>query len=196
MSCTDSVTQRMADMEVRVLVWEAEHAPVQEGSESRLLDLGRRLWRLDKVREIARRDMDAGVVGDDQVEVVLAYEVGLRRRLHLPTRTTDTRYTDRKVDEARLALTCQRVLADESEQALARSLVAHEFWSGYLKKHHRDAFKALLAPFRARLEWIERQTDEGEDTTGQFAQLADEQANAERERLMQYTLEALRRRYP
>jgi len=196
MSCTDSVTQRMADMEVRVLVWEAEHAPVQEGSESRLLDLGRRLWRLDKVREIARRDMDAGVVGDDQVEVVLAYEVGLRRRLHLPTRTTDTRYTDRKVDEARLALTCQRVLADESEQALARSLVAHEFWSGYLKKHHRDAFKALLAPFRARLEWIERQTEEGEDTTGQFAQLADEQANAERERLMQYTLEALRRRYP
>jgi len=193
-TCQDSVALRFSDLEVRMRVWQAEH--VEGNQEHALLRLGRQLWRLEAVDRIALEDFlarRADGADPDEVEVVLAYRLALRVDLDLPVRITAMRFryladvgTDR-VERAR-----DRVLAAESSEQVARSLVERDFWQQYLRRTYHERFDELDEPYRAQIEALLSDHQAAEAARlHQVAQLQVQRTQAEREAMMGLTRDAL-----
>ncbi|KHL76379.1 hypothetical protein PpSQ1_00345 [Pseudomonas putida] len=195
-TCQDSVALRFSDLEVRVQVWEAQQEAQAGNQEQALLRLGRRLWRLDAVDRIALEDCLArrAAGGDpDEVEVVLAYRLALRRDLDLPVRITTMRFQYlAEVGTARAEQASRRVLAAESTEQVACSLVERDFWQQYLRHTNQALFDQLDEPYRTQIEALLGDHDEQEGVrVTQVAQLHAQRTQAEREAMLRITRDAL-----
>ncbi|WP_313738998.1 NEL-type E3 ubiquitin ligase domain-containing protein [Pseudomonas sp.] len=157
LTCQDSAALSFSALELHLLVWRAlrEARSVAGSQEGALLHLGRQLWRLDEVERIAVRDIEtrrADGANPDQIEVVLAYRVGLRQALDLPAQPQDMLFAAVSgVDQTRLDAARQAVLAAERPEVLAPSLVQREFWRTWLERHHAERLDAMDEPYQARL---------------------------------------------
>jgi len=105
-TCTDNVILGLNNME---MACQNEHAARGELSESQVMDLGRRMFRVQSLNQIAERHVarqEAEGIRSDPVEVHLALQVRLRERLNLPVSTRTMQFAplaalrDSQVDSA------------------------------------------------------------------------------------------------
>lgn len=127
--------------------------------ESLLISLARQTWRLERVKEIAREDIrhrtapvSEGGLGQafgseanqvDDVEVYLAYQTGLKRRLDLPWLSEHMSYRSVAGVSAQQLKTAYDTVAElEAGAGLVNGLLEQSFWTEYLEEAHACAFKA------------------------------------------------------
>ncbi|WP_367237250.1 NEL-type E3 ubiquitin ligase domain-containing protein [Pseudomonas sp. Rh2] len=76
LTCQDSVALCFSNLELRMLVWQAQYAV--EGQQRALLSLGRQLWRLDEVDRIALEDIRARkAAGGSRMRSKLLWHIAL-----------------------------------------------------------------------------------------------------------------------
>ena len=126
--------------------------------ESRLVTLARQKWRLERLNESVREDIrhrttpeSEGGLGQtfgsgdnqvDEVEVYLAYQTGLKRRLGLPWLSEHMVYRDTAdVTPQHLATAYRKIEDLEEGDGLIDGLLQQDFWSDHLEEMHRDAFE-------------------------------------------------------
>jgi len=151
--CENSVADRFSELQLRRMVYQAEHNTLRErGNE--LLAFGQGLFKLDQVERFARQDIRNRLNARervDQMAVSLYYRVALRQRLGLPAQPEGmvhayaAQVTAPKVEEA-----YQAVRAAITPQALADSLSQRVFWRRYLQERHALAFEALAGVYAER----------------------------------------------
>ncbi|WP_459205534.1 NEL-type E3 ubiquitin ligase domain-containing protein [Pseudomonas sp. MLB6B] len=174
LTCQDSAALSFSSLELHLLVWRAlreAHASARS-QEQALIRLGRQLWRLDEVERIALRDLEARQAdgaNPDQIEVVLAYRVGLREALDLPAQPQDMLFAAVSgVDSARLEQARLEVLAAEDQEVRVQSLAQRDFWRTWLERHYGDRFEAMDASFQARLAELMEQAEAGASAESEY----------------------------
>jgi len=195
-TCVDSVASCFSALEVRVFTARALQRRVPGEVGAARLDVARRLFRLDRVEQIAREDIDsrrAAGRGVDEVEVSLAYRSGLARELGLPGQPATMQFQAvAGVSEAQLADAAQAVRDAEDSEALAEYISQRDFWQEYLRQEYAERFSAVEQPFWDRLEALE----EGEGISegaylAQSNQLASEREQAFKALALDLTRQAL-----
>ncbi|WP_250965634.1 NEL-type E3 ubiquitin ligase domain-containing protein [Pseudomonas sp. CG7] len=161
-ACEDRAALSFSYLEIRLMIHNAKAAASGEEEAATLLRLAKGLFRLDEVERIALQDVqkrrDAIAARSDltpaqrtrqlrnieEVEVRLAYRVGLKDRLALPGQPEGGRFihmgnvTSLMLDDA-----AKQVLALDDSPRLLQSIVGREFWIDFLKQQHQPAFEAL-----------------------------------------------------
>ncbi|XDR18722.1 NEL-type E3 ubiquitin ligase domain-containing protein [Pseudomonas putida] len=144
--------------------------------DARLL-LARRLFRLDRVEAFARQDFQsrsqlANAEDVDEVEVSLAYRVGLSVRLDLigQPRTMQFRAIA-GVSRSDLDRVYQAVQEAEASDELALFISQRDFWLPVLRAQRAEDFAALEEQFDTQLQAL----DERKETLGSAAYV--QQAN-------------------
>lgn len=160
--CIDQLLLILSSFEVRVQVVQQTSGLHGLRAQKALLRLGRSLHRLDEVNRIAARHIqdlrDSGVFPVDDVEVYLAYRVGLGDALELPAQPAYMYFEQHsRVSKALVSNARTEILHAETPVTLARSLAGREFWSDYLRETDPAAFEEVNQPFYARLEALTEQ---------------------------------------
>ncbi|MBF8637725.1 hypothetical protein IRZ48_13465 [Pseudomonas fulva] len=154
-TCVDSVISSFGWLETRLLSASLE-AGAGDQAEGQLLNLARRFFRLDRVEAYARRDMSSrGASGSevDQVEVSLAYRVGLASTLELPGQPITMQFrTIAGVTEQHLAEAEAAVREAEASDELAVDISERGFWFEYLQRQHQAMFEQVREPFVQQME--------------------------------------------
>ena len=171
-TCGDAGSQLFNSMGLKVLVSAArtESTSVLE-LENRLVRLAKSAARLEKVGDIARkeilaqRDMSQRVppVPDyhapDEVEVHLAFETGLAKRLDLPWQSDRMLYRDTsRVTPDMIDAAYRKIIADEAGDGLVNAMIdsfENPFWENYLKSTHPAEIEANKRSFDLRLGQVE-----------------------------------------
>lgn len=161
-TCGDGAAIHFSELEVRLLVWEAEHAAAGADQEQVLVRLARRLWRLSKLNGYARwdfRDRRGQLPQIEEIEVVLAYNIRLREALDLPVNTARMRFpAAAQVDERRAEVAGEWVCRHETDENVSNWMTQCRFWQRYLDKAHEQAlrvpdhFRKQLALLRTEAE--------------------------------------------
>ena len=158
-TCSDGILMVFGNFEMRVLLHEALALSEQEGVERSLMDLARGLFRLEAVERIALRvisERRGQNISVDDVEVRLAYRIGLADSLDLPGQPKYMNYArTAKVSAADLQAAEAEVLAAETSVALKQSLAGREFWLSYLKRQYTERFEAVNGPYFARINALD-----------------------------------------
>lgn len=197
-TCVDSVISSFGLLEIRLLSASVE-AAAGEHAEGELLSLARRFFRLDQVEAYARQDMSSRETrGEevDQIEVSLAYRVGLARALELPGQATTMQFrTIAGVTEEHLNAAEAAVRAAEASDDLAMDISERGFWFDHLQRQYRSAFDVLCEPFVQQMEALyagrESLTDAQYDTQARaIAKACDEAVKA---KALELTRQALAR---
>ncbi|MFJ4066295.1 NEL-type E3 ubiquitin ligase domain-containing protein [Pseudomonas sp. NPDC089996] len=155
-TCQDSASLAFSGLELRMLVWRARVDAAIGGEQAAFMRLARQLWRLDEVDRIAQRDYEARRAegaDPDQIEVVLAYRVGLRVPLALPAQPSDMLFAEvAGLDQARIDEARDDVLAHETPERLSQALVGRDFWCEHLLQANAARFESLDSAFHSRVE--------------------------------------------
>ncbi|NKZ98961.1 hypothetical protein GTA26_28065, partial [Rhodococcus hoagii] len=197
-TCVDSVISSFGLLEIRLLSASVE-AAAGEHAEGELLSLARRFFRLDQVEAYARQDMRGRETrGEevDQIEVSLAYRVGLARTLELPGQATTMQFrTIAGVTQKHLKAAEAAVRAAEASDDLAMDISERGFWFDHLQRQYRASFDILREPFVQQMEALyagrESLTDAQYDTQARaIAKACDEAVKA---KALELTRQALAR---
>ena len=109
-----------------------------------LLKLSRRLFRLDKVDDLATKA--AARTGHDEAEVRLGYRIGLTRGwsdgLDLPGQPKHMTYAS-GVTPGQLAQARTEVMNAEQGDGFFEDLIQRDYWVDYLKEKYPEAFRAF-----------------------------------------------------
>ncbi|MNO40161.1 E3 ubiquitin-protein ligase sspH1 [compost metagenome] len=200
-SCADQMLLILSALEVRTLA--AQRTAGLQGPQAMrpLLRLGRELFRLDEVDRIATRHIQRVRTGDpytpiDDVEVHLAYRVGLAETLSLPGQPARMNYAHASgVNSSDLDAAEREVWDAETRDVLSRSLAERDFWQRYLQEAHAEAFDALNEPFHARVDALydQRQTLADQAYLDAVQQVQAERSLAERAWVLELTRQAYER---
>lgn len=135
--CADNATVVFGQLEIRKLVWDAEHSAPVANQEGVLVRLARRLWRQREVDLIALREAEAAGAGNESVEWALAYSIRLRGELDLPGNAQSMLHEGiPDLDDAAVARMRDRVAENETADALATWMVEQPFWRRFMEKHY------------------------------------------------------------
>lgn len=192
-TCVDSVASSFSALEVRVFAAQALRRKAPEQVRAARLDVARRLFRLDRVEQIARTDIESRRAegrGVDEIEVSLAYRSGLARELGLPGQPATMQFeTIARVSAAQLANAAQSVRDAEATDALAEYISQRDFWLEHLHSEYAERFRAVEQPFWERLDAL----DDGEGISeGAYLQQANQLANEREQALKALALELTR----
>ena len=151
-NCTDSAAISFSYLEVAV---EVERITSVAGgkitSAKPLLKLGRGLFRLEQLNEIAREHA-AKFPGLDPLEVNLAYRTGLAETLELPGQPRHMRYgTLAGVTQADLEVAQNRVNTAELSPKWLQFLSEQTFWKNYLQRTFPRQFAPVEDKFAPKL---------------------------------------------
>jgi hypothetical protein len=150
----------------------AEGAPAQQGA---LLELASGLFRLEQVEAQARLDIERRVALEedrlrvaglaeadaaqrardsvDEIEVSLAYRIGLARVLNLPGQPKTMQFEALGgVNQQQLDNAAASVRWAESTDALVNYISDRSFWVKYLRARHDDEFVQIRQPFDEQME--------------------------------------------
>lgn len=166
--CADRLIACFSSLEVCMLVAQAQRAGGVANQQASLLELARGLFRLEEVERIARQDIERRVTlemdrliaanrpvneaavraGIDEVEVSLAYRVGLARTLGLPGQPRTMQFERLAgVTQQQLGNAAAAVRWASSSDALAKYISQRDFWIAYLEQSHADQFESAGQPF-------------------------------------------------
>jgi len=191
-----------------VMVAQAMRAEGEPAQQSALLELATGLFRLDQVEAQARLDIERRVAleedrlrsaglaeGDaaqrardsvDEIEVSLAYRIGLARVLSLPGQPKTMQFEALGgVNQQQLDNAAASVRWAESTDALVNYISGRDFWVKYLRARHDDEFVQIRQPFDEQME-AESPLDEARGMQIQHAYL-----EAERRLILRSTRKAL-----
>ncbi|MGE8066047.1 dermonecrotic toxin domain-containing protein [Pseudomonas sp. NPDC089569] len=136
--CADAGAQLFNNMGIEVLASEARSYSISaEQTEQKLVTLAKGAARLDMVNEIARADMASRSGDPDEVEVYLAYQTGLARRLDLPWQSQRMLFrpvsgvSDEMIDQA-----SDTVLALSEGDGLVNRMLEQAFWQDWLQERY------------------------------------------------------------
>lgn len=162
-SCTDSVALTFSTLEVAMhlgMLNAQGHA-----QETDLLQFATGLFRLDQVEKVASETCEAraaaGGHAPDEVEVHLAYRIGLAQDLNLPDQPRNMVFkeiagvTQADLDEAKA-----RVEMAEKTVALSQFVSGTAFWREHLMRKHQSEFSRLTAPYFEQLSELLRNSPE------------------------------------
>ena len=149
-SCTDSVAFTFSEMEVQMELAVLSHGgPPQK---QQLLNLGKGLFRLDRLAKIAREHfllrLEGAGPAPDELEMHLAYRVGLARALELPGQPQNMVFkalagvTQADLDIARL-----EVESAEKTASLNIFISTRQFWREYFIRTYRAQYGTLTEPY-------------------------------------------------
>ena len=159
-SCENSVADRFSELQVRLLVDQAERATLHERGND-LLALGKGLFNLEQVERFARQDIAQRLNARervDQIAVSLFYRVVLRQRLGLPCQPRNMLYADAaQVSGPKVEQALQMVQGAYSPAAFAENLSQRTFWRRYLHERHGQAFADLEQIYRESKALLEAQ---------------------------------------
>ncbi|WP_338525686.1 NEL-type E3 ubiquitin ligase domain-containing protein [Pseudomonas batumici] len=161
MTCVDSAARNFSHLEVRMLLARARTLAARSDEPTELLKLARGLFRLERIDEIARDHVkalrDSSEVPSastvDELEVHLAYRVGLGRSLYLPGQPKEMFFrsianvTGEQILEAR-----SRIREAEGTSALTGFIASRDFWIDFLKKKYPRDFFRFNKPFHDQEE--------------------------------------------
>lgn len=161
-SCVDSVISCFSALEVRVLVFRTLRGLAPGEGEGVRLGLAGRLYRLDRVEHQARLHMQRlahglaeGEGGVDEVEVSLAYRIGLAQVLNLPGQPQTMQFFNRaQISQADLDNARVAILEEERGAGLALFTSQRDFWLDYLRQAHEGLFEQAEQPFWAQEEQL------------------------------------------
>lgn len=149
-SCTDSVAFTFSEMEVHMaLAGLSQAGPPQK---LQLLNLGKGLFRLDKLAKIAHDHFLLRLQGigpaPDELEIHLAYRVGLARALELPGQPESMLFTTLAgVTQADLDIARLEVERAEKTTSLNLFISTREFWREYLIRTYAMQYGTLTEPY-------------------------------------------------
>ncbi|WP_080902536.1 NEL-type E3 ubiquitin ligase domain-containing protein [Pseudomonas fluorescens] len=156
-TCPDGRILSFSELETRVYEYIAlrdipRHRPEQRGRA--LLDLSRRLFRLERVDRLA----EAAARYKDRAEVRLQYRIGMTRGwpdgLELPAQPEHMLYATpirgQRLIDARAA-----VLADEASDRFLEDLIGRDYWIRYLRERNPEEFETLESNASRRQEEVE-----------------------------------------
>lgn len=156
-TCGDGRILSFSELETRVYEYTALrdiplHRPEQRGRA--LLDLTRRLFRLERVDRLAER---AGR-NQDRAEIRLQYRIGMIRGwpdgLELPAQPEHMLYGT-PIRGQRLIDARASVLADEASDLFLDDLISRDYWIRYLRDQHSEVFDELERNATRRQEEVE-----------------------------------------
>ncbi|MDL5593315.1 NEL-type E3 ubiquitin ligase domain-containing protein [Bacillus subtilis] len=154
--CEDAGAQLFNSMGIRVLESEARtFSSSPEELERRLVTLAKGAARLRQVNEIARADIAARQGEPDEVEVHLAYETGLARRLELPWQSEAMKFrrvagvSDETIDAA-----YDRIIDDEAGDGLVAQMLDQPFWDRYLRETWTGELAANTRRFQEKADLL------------------------------------------
>jgi len=192
-NCADSAATIFSNLEVAVHIDTVVRLSANAHDQaSRLLSLGRRLFRLDRLVKLAGEHATA-TPALDPVEVELAYRTGLADRLELLGQPRHMRYASLSgVNQKDLDSAYNKVVAAEISPDLSTYVSGRTFWSDFLRQHHGQQFTDLTAPFHERMETaFENQATLGAGYRPQVDGIADELKAAETALLKRLTEAAM-----
>ncbi|SFO52648.1 C-terminal novel E3 ligase, LRR-interacting [Pseudomonas sp. NFACC24-1] len=161
-ACEDRAALSFSYLEIRLMIHNARALAVGKDEAATLVQLAKGLFRLDEVERIALQDIQrrrdainarTDLTNDEkrenlalieEVEVRLAYRVGLKDRLGLPGQPAGGAFlTLGDVTPGMLDAAANEVLALDDSPQQFQSLVGRDFWIDYLKQAHGPSFQAL-----------------------------------------------------
>ena len=198
-TCEDRMLMVLEQLELGVMVERAVEDATGNRMESRLLGLGRGLFRLDEVDRQAslhlQRMRAEQVPLIDEIEVRLFYRQRLARALGLPIEIDDMHYPGfANTTTSDLLRAQDRVLESESPQALITALAQRPFWERYVREFQASRFDEILQPLHQRLEALQAQVDAEVIDEREFLQRCDalkqDYENSERALILRLAREA------
>ncbi|HYQ52066.1 MAG TPA: NEL-type E3 ubiquitin ligase domain-containing protein [Pseudomonas sp.] len=199
LGCVDSTAERFSRLQIQALAYQAGQRSTVAEAGTELLDLGRRLFRLEALDRFAFLAVDQRRLGGelvDDLEIVLGYRIHLAEALDLPCQPrTMTFNTLADITEERRKQALQAVLAAQTPEAVAQSVSRQRFWTDYLRAQHPQPFTAIGADFDARGEALDAQAEQltTEVYVSNWGVLKAERESAEHELCLLLTREALAR---
>lgn len=155
--CADAGAQLFNNMGIEVLASEAHNYSTNAAQlEDKLVTLAKGSARLELVNDIARADVSSREGNPDEVEVYLAYQTSLAKRLSLPWQSEGMLYrpvsgvTDSMIDEA-----YDTVLSFENGDGLVNKMLELDFWESFLRKTHPSQFEENKKLYLNKFERLE-----------------------------------------
>ncbi|WP_339478456.1 NEL-type E3 ubiquitin ligase domain-containing protein [Pseudomonas sp. RL_5y_Pfl2_73] len=161
-ACVDRASLSFSYLEIRLMIHNAMATAAAGDEAATLVRLAKGLFRLDEVERIAQQDIQQRrdainarldltaakkvekIKKIEEVEVRLAYRVGLKARLELPKQPSGARFVSMgQVTGPMLDAAAALVLALDDTPAQFQSLVSRDFWIDYLRQQHSAPFQAL-----------------------------------------------------
>jgi hypothetical protein len=143
-TCEDGSSEVFNIMGVQALASQAySYSTSAAELESKLITLAKGATRLDRVNEVAKADSLSRPSRAEEVEIYLAYQTRLARRLELPWQSEDMLYrrtagvSDESIDSA-----FDTVIALEQGDGLVNGMLEQPFWEKYLYETYPDALDA------------------------------------------------------
>lgn len=157
--CEDAGAQLFNNMGVKVLASEARSFSTRRAElELKLVTLAKGAARLSQVGEIARADIRARAGDPDEVEVHLAYETGLARRLELPWQSDAMKFRPvAGVDDATIDRAYDTVIEREAGDGLVNQMIELPFWEQYLHETWPGEFEINKRTHMEKAEQLEDQ---------------------------------------
>jgi C-terminal novel E3 ligase, LRR-interacting len=187
-TCVDGATVMFSNMELEVLISNARSTAVAGREGPQLLKLVRGLFRLEEVDRIARLDVALRPDFAEDVEVLLAYRIGLVDRLELPLGARTMQFSNAAgVDQAALDQAAAAVLSHETPAALIEFALKRDFWIKYLESEYAPQFLAIRQPTALRMEALDDLQSRQPMSDGDYKNAAEQilrQRRADEEALM------------
>ena len=138
-SCHDRIIKGLDEIELKALVVQAE----KEGNKEALRQVGNGFMHLDALHEIIRKEVIPTLNWVDEIEVMLAFELQLRKKLCLPTQTETMLFRDcAGVTNERIEAVGRQVLK-ECEGRSDEYLATWEPWKKYVRQEEVLSYEAL-----------------------------------------------------
>jgi hypothetical protein len=165
-TCEDRLLLILEQLELGVLVEYAIDDVPPAQLERKLVELGRGLYRLDEVDRLAEQHI-AGMRANndpllDEIEIKLFYRLKLAEALALPL-TADSMHYEAfaHVSTRDLIKAQEKVLADETADAVIASLAQRPYWETHVRNRFAERFDSETQRFGAMLETHEQELAKG-----------------------------------
>ncbi|MCU1722837.1 NEL domain-containing protein [Pseudomonas sp. 5P_5.1_Bac1] len=147
-TCPDGIRLEFNQMEVQVYIRQSLRDVSEQDRGQTLYRLTRRLYRLQVLDDIARRQAGSR----DEAEVRLAYRLHWAERLDLPVPPSKMLYQSHAdIRPGEFDSVLLQVEQGESGQGFMDYAAQRDFWVEYLHEMHADRFRALKDAFEARV---------------------------------------------
>lgn len=190
--CGDRAALVFSDMETKMMVWQATRMAPTAESGPPLMNLARGLFRLDEVEKVASEHIRAEEVAIrssnlpdvekraqihqlEDIEIRLAYRMGLSERLDLPGQPRDASYlATGGVTQSMLDIAGSRIERMDNTPPYLQSLLGREFWQDFIQNHYAEQFQTLREPFDLRMQELFEQQAAGTLSDEQYTVQAEE----------------------
>lgn len=158
-NCDDTAAINFSHLEVAVHVDHVTKGAGGKVTAKPLLELGRSLFRLHRLNAIAH-DHAVKVGKLDEVEVNLAYRIGLAKTLDLPGQPQNMLLgPESGVTAADLEKAQHRIATDELSPQWLEFMQQQTFWRDYLKRTFTRQFSQIEESFAPRMSALDEQAD-------------------------------------